>query len=312
MVDINYSDVMQEKRWFLKKGYKLSFAKLRESLQEECFGRIPDPFCYLWHTWTQDKGRLVNKLSLRGKYFEFQYGLADILRPLGARVVEIPNAGSEPFVHKGTPISGFVNLKRDESVDLERLERLYESLLRSAAYLHVFLRWVCQQALDGKNIEESIALLPDGQQKENLESFTAFRAQFLESFFVCADIQSLEEHLAYLDKRAKSDLLVSTQKVADVAKPYLKILTNYKKSIFQDQEFVTPRAVEWVLSWDKPMAFWDAVDKQRKEDEKQMKTAFREYIGPAFRAIPWEFTPGNNSIVSSLPLSIFSEMKTPF
>ncbi|MDF1660202.1 MAG: hypothetical protein P1V97_00420 [Planctomycetota bacterium] len=312
MVEVNYSNVSRESRWFLKKGYKLSIAQLSAALEEECFVRLPDPFSYLWHTWTQNKGRLVNKLSLRGKYFDFQYGLADILKPLGLRSAEFPPQGSLPLLQKDQEVKGFVTLQRPTDIDLERLERLYESLLKSAAYLHVFLRWICQQALDGKNVEDSIALLPDGDQKESLKSFTEFRSQFLDSFFSCKDVDSLEEHVKYLEKRAERDLLVGGKTTAEVAVPYIQVLTKYRDHLYKETKAVTPRVVEWAVSWANPMTFWDQVNRQRKYDQEQVKTVFREYIGSAFKAIPWEFKPNNNSIVSSLPLSIFSDMKTPF
>lgn len=312
MVEINYSNVTQEARWFLKKGYKLSLEQLSAALEEECFVQFPDPFSYLWHTWTQDKGRLVNKLSLRGKYFDFQYSLADVLKPLGLRVAQFPPQGRLPLLQKDQEVKGFVTLQRPADIDAERLERLYESLLKSAAYLHVFLRWICQQALDGKNVEDSIALLPDGDQKESLKSFRDFRSQFLDSFFTCKDLHSLEEHVEYLEKRAARDLRVGEKTAAEVAVPYIQVLTRYRDQLFKEVQAVTPRVVEWVLSWANPMTFWDQVNRQRKIDEEQVKTLFREHVGSAFKAIPWEFKPNNNSIVSSLPLSIFSDMKTPF
>lgn len=312
MVEVNYSNVMEESRWFFRKGFKLSLEKLAAALSEECFVHLPDPFTYLWHTWTQDKGRLANKLSLRGKYFDFQYAVAPLLRPLSLRFVEYPENMTSPFVDKGTEVRGFVTLHRDPDVDLERVEKLYESLLKSAAYLHVFLRWVCQQALDGKNIEDSIALLPDGEQKECLKAFTDFRSQFLDSFFECKTLDSLEQHVDYLEKRAERDLLIGNKTSAEVAVPYIKVLTKYRDSLFKDPKVVAPRIVEWTVSWAKPMTFWDTVNRQRKYDEQHCKTLFREHVGPAFKAIPWEFKGKNNSIVSSLPLSIFSDMKTPF
>lgn len=312
MVEVNYSNVTREARWFLKKGYKLSIEKLSAALEEECFVHFPDPFSYLWHTWTQDKGRLVNKLSLRGKYFDFQYSLADILKPLGLRSAEFPPQPSIPLLQKDQEVRGFVTLQRSTNHDLDRLERLYESLLKSTAYLHVFLRWICQQALDGKNVEDSIALLPEGDQKESLKSFTEFRSQFLDSFFACKDMNALEEHVEYLEKRAQRDLLVGGKKAADVAVPYIQVLMKYRDQLYKDTNAITPRIVEWSVSWANPMTFWDQVNRQRKYDEQQVKTLFREHIGSAFKAIPWEFKPNNNSVVSSLPLSIFSDMKTPF